>query len=64
MKRQIRDELIKMSAVMTIMIGVGVYAHDFVIAGIKAKMALNLSIFALFSVAAIIAFRNVLALSN
>ncbi|WP_343525504.1 hypothetical protein [Sphingomonas sp.] len=64
MKREIRAELIKMSLVMAVMIGIGVYAHDFVIAGIKAKMALNLSIFALFTVAAIIAFRNVLALRN
>ncbi|WP_339348289.1 hypothetical protein [uncultured Sphingomonas sp.] len=64
MERKIRSELIKMIVIMTILLSIGAYAHDFVIAGIKAKAALNLSIFALFGVAAGLAFRNVLGLRN
>lgn len=64
MDKKIRSELIKMVVIMTVFVGLGVYAHDFVIAGIKAKMALNLTIFALTAVAAFISFRNVLSLKN
>ncbi len=64
MEKKLRAELIKMTVIMTVLVGLGIYAHEFVIDGIKAKMALNLSIFAIFGVAAGIAFRNVLSLRN
>jgi|GEM_PF-3560058 len=64
MEKQIRSDLIKMIAMMVVMVGLGIYAQDFVINGIKAKAALNLSIFALFGLAAWFAFRHVLNLKN
>ncbi|WP_298190997.1 hypothetical protein [Novosphingobium sp.] len=64
MEKKLRAELVKMAVIMAVLIGLGIYAHEFVIDGIKAKMALNLSIFAIFGVAAGIAFRNVLSLRN
>ena len=64
MEKKLRSELLKMTVIMVVLIGLGIYAHEFVIEGIKAKMALNLSIFAIFGVAAGIAFRNVLTLRN
>jgi uncharacterized coiled-coil protein SlyX len=64
MEKKLRAELLKMAVIMAVLLGLGVYAHEFVIDGIKAKMALNLSIFAIFGVAAGIAFRNVLSLRN
>ncbi|WP_421850839.1 hypothetical protein [Novosphingobium sp.] len=64
MERKLRAELLKMSVIMAVLAGLGIYAHEFVIDGIKAKLALNLSIFAIFGVAAGIAFRNVLSLRN
>jgi len=64
MEKQIRSDLIKMIAMMVVMVGLGIYARDFVINGIKAKAALNLSIFALFGLAAWFAFRHVLNLKN
>lgn len=62
--RKLRAELVKMALIMAVLLGLGVYAYEFVIAGIMAKMALNLSIFAIFGVAAGIAFRNVFTLRN
>lgn len=64
MEKKIKTELFKMGGIMVMLLGLGVYAHEFVIAGIMAKMALNLSIFALFGIAAGIAFRHVLWLRN
>jgi hypothetical protein len=64
MEKKIRSELIKMTAIILVLIGLGIYARDFVIDGIMAKAALNLSIFALAAIAAGIAFRNVLSLRN
>ena len=64
MEKKLRSELYKMTLIMVVLIGLGIYAHEFVIDGIKAKMALNLSIFAIFGVAAGISFRNVLSLRN
>ena len=64
MEKKIRTELYKMTGMMVVMLGLGIYAHDFVISGIKAKVALNSSIFAIFGVAAWLAFRPVLALRN
>ncbi|MDX3909182.1 MAG: hypothetical protein QHC67_05115 [Sphingobium sp.] len=64
MEQKIRSELLKMTAVMLVLLGLGIYAHEFVIAGIQAKVALNLSIFAVFGLAAGIAFRHVLNLRN
>lgn len=64
MEKKIRSDLLKMTAIMVILAGLGIYAHEFVIAGIMAKAALNLSIFGLFGIAASIAFRHVLALKN
>lgn len=64
MEQKIRSELLKMTGVMVILAGLGIYAHEFVIDGIMAKAALNLSIFALFGLAASIAFRHVIALKN
>lgn len=64
MERKIRSELLKMTVIMLVLAGLGIYAHEFVISGIKAKVALNLSIFALFGVAAFLAFRHVVKLNN
>ena len=64
MEKKIRSELMKMTAIMVVLLGLGVYAHEFVIAGIQAKAALNLSIFATFGLAAWLAFRHVLKLKN
>ena len=64
MEKKLRSELLKMTAIMVVLIGLGIYAHEFVIDGVKAKLALNLSIFAIFGVAAGIAFRNVISLRN
>lgn len=64
MEKKLRSELYKMTLMMVILVGLGIYAHEFVIEGIKAKVALNLSIFAIFGVAAGIAFRNVTSLRN
>jgi hypothetical protein len=64
MEKKIRSELLKMSAMMLVLIGLGIYAHEFVIAGIQAKAALNLSIFATFGLAAWLAFNHVLSLKN
>ena len=64
MEKKIRSELLKMAVIMLVLAGLGVYAHEFVIAGIKAKMALNLSIFAIFGLAAWLAFSHVFALRN
>lgn len=64
MEKKIRSELLKMTGIMVILAGLGIYAHEFVIAGIQAKVALNLTIFGLFFLAASVAFRHVLALKN
>jgi len=64
MEKKIRTELYKMSILMLGLLGLGIYAHEFVIAGIMAKAALNLTIFAVFGVAAGIAFSHVLTLKN
>jgi hypothetical protein len=64
MEKKIRSELMKMSAMMLVLVGLGIYAHEFVIAGIQAKVALNLSIFATFGLAAWLAFSHVLNLKN
>lgn len=64
MEQKIRKELLKMGGIILVLLGLGIYAHDFVIEGVKAKVALNLSIFVIFGVAASIAFRHVLALRN
>lgn len=64
MEQKIRSELLKMTLIMVVLIGLGIYAHEFVISGIKAKAALNLSIFAVFALAAALAFKHVLGLKN
>lgn len=64
MEQKIRHELTKMYGIIAVLLGLGVYAHQFVYDGIMAKAALNLSIFALFGLAAAIAFRHVLTLKN
>jgi hypothetical protein len=64
MEKKIRSELLKMTFMMLVLAGLGIYAHEFVIAGIKAKVALNLTIFATFGVAAWLAFSHVLNLKN
>ncbi len=64
MEKKIRAELLRMSATMLVLLGLGVYAHEFVIAGIMAKVALNLTIFGAFFLAAFIAFRTVFSLKN
>ena len=64
MEKKIRSELMRMTAIMVVLIGLGIYAHEFVIDGIKAKMALNLSIFATFGLAAWLSFSHVFALKN
>ena len=64
MEKKIKSELTKMSGIMLVLVALGIYAHDFVIAGLQAKLALNLSIFILAGLAAWLAFRHVLALKN
>lgn len=64
MEKKIRSELMKMTAMMLVLVGLGIYAHEFVIAGIQAKVALNLSIFATFGLAAWLAFNHVFSLKN
>lgn len=64
MEKKIRSDLLKMIAIMVGLVGIGIYARDFVIDGIMAKAALNLSIFGLFGVAAGISFKHVLGLKN
>lgn len=64
MEKKIRSELYKMYAMLLLLAGLGIYAHDFVMKGIMAKAALNLSIFALFGIAAFIAIRHVWNLRN
>jgi hypothetical protein len=64
MEKKIKSELMKMSAIMAVLIGLGIYAHEFVLAGLQAKLALNLSIFVIAGVAAWITFRHVLSLKN
>lgn len=64
MEKKIRSELMKMYGIIAVLLGLGVYAYQFVYDGIMAKAALNLSIFALFGLAAAIAFRHVIALQN
>lgn len=64
MEQKIRHELTKMYGIIAVLLGLGIYAHQFVYDGIMAKAALNLSIFALFGLAAAIAFRHVLTLKN
>ena len=64
MEKKIRSDLLKMIAIMIGLFGIGIYARDFVIEGIMAKAALNLSIFGLFFVAAGISFKHVLGLKN
>ena len=64
MEKTIRTELWKMTGMIVALIGLGIYARDFVLAGLQAKLALNLSIFILAGCAAAIAFRHVLSLKN
>ncbi len=64
LEKKIKSELMKMTAIMVVLIGLGIYAHEFVIAGLKAKLALNASIFIIAGIAAGIGFRHVLALKN
>jgi hypothetical protein len=64
MEEKIKSELMKMTIIMIVLLGLGIYAHEFVISGIKAKMGLNLSIFATFGVAAWLAFSGVFKLNN
>lgn len=63
-ERKIRAELIRMSATMAVLLGLGIYAHDFVYQGVMAKAALNLTIFGAFFLAAFLAFRAVFSLRN
>ena len=64
MEKTIRSELLKMSVIMIVLVGLGIYAHEFVIAGIQAKVALNMSIFITFGAAAWLAFNHVFKLKN
>jgi len=64
MEKKIKSELMKMSAIMVVLVGLGIYAREFVIAGLQAKLALNSSIFILAGFAAWLAFKHVLDLRN
>jgi hypothetical protein len=64
MEKKIRSELIKMTTIVVVLLALGIYAHQFVIDGIMAKAALNLSIFAISGLAAWLAFHHVLSLKN
>lgn len=64
MEKKIRSELWKMYAMLLFLVGLGIYAHEFVYEGIMAKAALNGSIFVIFGIAAFIAIRHVWNLKN
>lgn len=64
MEKKIKSELSKMTGIVVVLVALGIYARDFVLAGLQAKLALNLSIFVLAGLAAWMAFRHVLALKN
>lgn len=64
MEKKIKSELTKMGGIMAVLVLLGIYAHEFVIAGLQAKLVLNLSIFILAGVAAWVAFRHVFSLKN
>jgi hypothetical protein len=64
MEKKIKSELFKMSAIMLLLVGLGIYAYEFVYEGVMAKAALNLSIFGIFGLAAWLAFDHVLKLRN
>ena len=64
MEKKIKSELFKMSGIMLLLVGLGIYAYEFVYEGVMAKAALNLSIFGIFGLAAWLAFDHVLKLRN
>lgn len=64
MEQEIRTQLSRMVFTMLGLIGLGIYAYDFVMAGVSAVPALNISIFVVFGLAAAIAFRAIMALKN
>jgi hypothetical protein len=61
---KINTETARMAVVVIGLIGLGLYAWDFVYEGVMAKAALNLSIIGIFCLAAGIAFVNVIQLHN
>lgn len=63
-RKQIRGQLIKMSIVMALMTALVVFARDFVITGVMAKVYLNGTIFLVFFYGVFMAFRTVLSLKN
>ncbi|MCA3254295.1 MAG: hypothetical protein INF91_01600 [Alphaproteobacteria bacterium] len=62
--RKINIQFAKMVAVLAILVGIGLYALDFVIAGLMAKLALNLSIFVTFGFCYLMTLRVVWMLRN
>jgi hypothetical protein len=64
MQRTIRNQLLCMLGVLVGMLGLGVWAQDFIIDGIMAKPALNVPIFVLFFGAAFLAINTVWKLKN
>lgn len=63
-RKQIRGQLFKMSIVMVLMTVLVVFARDFVMSGLMAKLYLNGTIFLVFFYGIFMAFRTVLSLKN
>jgi len=63
-RQKIVRELIHMSAVIVLLAGLGIYAFDFVVAGLMAKPELNFTIVGTFLFGATLAFGGILALFN
>ncbi|MFZ4120023.1 MAG: hypothetical protein ACOYKM_00030 [Caulobacterales bacterium] len=61
---KINYEMMRMGLFMAGLAGLGIYAHDFVIEGIMAKAALNLTIVGTMLLAAGLCFKNVWSLRN
>ncbi len=61
---KIREAIFRQAVFLTLLAGLGIYAHDFVYEGIMAKAALNLTIVGVFILAAGISINNVLQMRN
>jgi hypothetical protein len=61
---KIREAIIRQAVFLLGLAALGIYAHDFVVEGIMAKAALNLTIVGVFLLAAGISIQNVLQMRN
>jgi hypothetical protein len=61
---KIREAILRQTVFLLGLAGLGIYAHDFVVEGIMAKAALNLTIVGVFLLAAGISMQNVFQMRN